>query len=125
MKRAHRSVVGTALCKGWVPDPDPAGPTLEETSLAALLRSAPRRVVCPHVAPGECSLQFWAKVVGVFPCGLQESNFLEPGPAVLVGRIANASSSSSVSHVLCHHIVTVGFCLLAPPDCDAFHYFWC
>lgn len=106
-------------------DPDPAGPALEESSLAALLCSAPEKVVCPHMAPGERLLQFWVKVVGGFPCGLQESNFLELSPAVLVGRIANVSGSSSVSHILCHHIVTVGFCLLAPPDCDAFHYFWC
>lgn len=60
MKRAHPSVIGTALCK------DPAEPTLEETLLAALLCSALGRVVCPHVAPGEHSLQFWAKAVRVF-----------------------------------------------------------
>lgn len=105
--------------------PSPMGPILEEASLAALLFSALEQMVCPHVVPGERSLKFWAKVVGVFPCGLQESSFLEPGPAVLVGRIVNASGGSSVSHVSRHHIVTVGFCLLAPLDCHAFHYFWC
>lgn len=58
MKRVHRSGGGTALGKGWVPVPDPAGPTPEGTSLAALLCFAPERVVCPHVAPGEPWLQF-------------------------------------------------------------------
>lgn len=59
MKQAHHSIIGTALCKGWVLDP--AGPTLEETSLAAHLCSALERVVGPHVAfPAALGQGYWS-----------------------------------------------------------------
>lgn len=111
-----------------MPVPDPAGTASggEHGWAAAVLCSAPQSgwfALTWLLERAGCS--FGSRLLEFFPGGLQESNFLEPGPAALVGGIANASGGSSISHVLCHHIVTVGFCLLAPLACDAFHYFWC